>query len=404
MTTENQPADRTRQRRHSKTKVRNRGKGGSEHSQAPLKQEKGVLTKLGENRWVLAKPERGFRATPKDIQVPAHLVDAFQIDEGATLEGPVRNGQGKPRLARINTICGMRPSEFHKRTPFSQLTAVDPCDKINLAVNGDLSMRVIDLLAPIGLGSRALIVSPPKAGKTMILEAIAKAVRKDKPNVRLMVLLVDERPEEVTNFRRSVDAEVLASTSDRRPQEHIELTEGLLAHVRTELECGRDIVILVDSLTRMGRAFNHKDNGRANDRIMSGGLGAGALEVPRRFFGLARNIEHGGSVTIIATALVDTNSRMDELIFQEFKGTGNCEIVLDRNLADRRIFPAINVHETGTRKEERLHGEEAYRRISLVRRALADYQPREMIEAFLKQLRKHKTNEEFLASIPVDGK
>lgn len=362
----------------------------------------GVLKQLDENRWVLRDPSKSFKGSPRDPMVPVHLVDLFQLQEGATLTGPVRNGKGRPRLARINTICGLRPSEFHKRRPFSQLTAIDPCERFNLAVTGNLTMRVIDLLAPIGKGSRALIVSPPKAGKTMILEQIAKSIRKDKPDVRLIVMLVDERPEEVTNFRRSVDAEVIASTNDRSPQDHIELTETTLEHVRTELECGQDIVILVDSLTRMGRAFNHKSNGRANDRIMSGGLGAGALEVPRRFFGLARNIEGGGSVTIIATALVDTNSRMDELIFQEFKGTGNCEIVLDRQLADRRIYPAINVHETGTRKEERLHGQEAYERICLVRRALADYSPQEMIEVFLKQLRKHKTNEEFLASIPLE--
>jgi len=368
------------------------------------KMDSGVLKKVDENRYLLRKADRAFRPSPKDVFVPANLVECFGLEEGATLQGPVTNGRGKPRLARINTICGMRPSEFHKRVRFPQLVAIDPCEKFNLAINGDLSMRVIDLLAPIGKGSRALIVSPPKAGKTIILEQIAKSIRKDKPDVRLMVLLVDERPEEVTNFRRTVDAEVFASTNDRPAQEHIELTETLLAHVRTELECGRDIVILVDSLTRMGRAFNQKDNGRANDRIMSGGLGAGALEVPRRFFGLARNIENGGSVTIIATALVETNSRMDELIFQEFKGTGNCEIVLDRSLADRRIFPAINIHETGARKEERLHGPEIYQRISLVRRALADYPPQEMIEVFLRQLRKYDNNEEFLNSIPLERK
>jgi transcription termination factor Rho len=244
-------------------------------------------------------------------------------------------------------------------------------------------------------------VSPPKAGKTTLLAQIARAIRVDEPEARIIVLLIDERPEEVTEFRRSVEAEVLASTNDQSVEDHVALAELTLAHIRTELECGRDVVVLVDSLTRIGRSFNLKGSDRGRGRTMSGGMEAGALEIPRRFFGLARNIENGGSVTIIATILVDTGSRMDQLIFEEFKGTGNSEIILDRSLADARVFPAIDVPGSGTRREEILHTEEENQAIAALRRVLVDMPPRDAMNELTRRLRKYPTNAEFLKSLKV---
>ncbi|MBN1866454.1 transcription termination factor Rho [Candidatus Sumerlaeota bacterium] len=385
----------------------------------------GILRLSDKGVGVLCDPERSLRPFAPRVAVPAPLVRKYSLVSGAALAGPVRRNGPVRELTGVETVCGLAPEAFRDRTPYAKLVAVDPSERFDLGVTGDLSMRIVDLIAPIGKGTRGLIVSPPKAGKTMILERIAQSIRAGSPETRVIVLLIDERPEEVTQFRRAVDAEVFASSMDQSMAEHIELAELTLAHVRTELECGRDVVVLVDSLTRMGRAFNSggasglsdapresysrgggrggRDSarrGRNTGRIMSGGLQAGALEIPRRFFGLARNIENGGSVTIVATALVDTNSRMDEVIFQEFKGTGNSEIVLDRSLADARVFPAINLNETGTRKEEILHGPDVYPKIALLRRALADLPGREVIPALAKQIAKHRTNREFLESLP----
>jgi transcription termination factor Rho len=311
----------------------------------------------------------------------------------------VRKDKKAPQLNSVESVCGLTSEQFNKRTLYTHLIAIDPSDRFQLAATGEMSMRVVDLLAPIGKGTRGMIVSPPKAGKTTLLEQIARAIQAGDPQTRILVLLIDERPEEVTHFRRAVDAEVIASSSDRSIEEHVALAELMLAHVRTELECGRDIVLLVDSLTRMGRVFNLRGRGRG--RTMSGGLDAGALEIPRRFFGLARNIENGGSVTIIATALIDTGSRMDQLIFEEFKGTGNSEIVLDRALAEARIFPAINVAASGTRKEERLYDPDHIKRLATIRRGLVDRKPKDAMTSLLNALESHPTNEEFLQSIPL---
>jgi transcription termination factor Rho len=283
--------------------------------------------------------------------------------------------------------------------PFSRLVAIDPNERFHLAATGEVSMRIIDLVAPIGKGTRGLIVSPPKAGKTMLLEQIARAVHANEPETRIIVLLIDERPEEVTFFRRAVEAEVFASSSDQSLRQHVALAELMLAHIRTELECGRDVVVLVDSLTRMTRTFNLQGRGRG--RSLSGGLEAGALEIPRRFFGVARNIENGGSVTILATVLVDTGSRLDQVVFEEFKGTGNSEIILERSLAEARIFPAINVTASGTRKAELLHTSEDGQRIVKLQRRLADYEPREALTSLLRLLEKYPTNEALLERIPL---
>jgi len=350
------------------------------------------LTKNGAGE--LRDPEYSFQSTPDDVSVPAPLVKKYDLIEGALVSGPL---QGKRReLADVVTICGEKPDAFRKRTLYTRLTAIDPHERFDLAASGDVSMRIIDLIAPIGKGTRGMIVSPPKAGKTMLLEKIANAIHVSEPQTRVIMMLIDERPEEVTHFRRNVHAEVLASSNDQGLQEHIDLAELTMAHVRAELECGRDVVILVDSLTRMSRGFNMKTPGRG--RMMSGGLEAGALEIPRRFFGLARKVENGGSVTIIATALVDTGSRMDDMIFEEFKGTGNSEIVLDRSLAEARVYPAIDISASGTRKEERLFDANELSQVARLRRALAGRPPQAAMEALLALMARYPTNEQLLSA------
>jgi transcription termination factor Rho len=289
------------------------------------------------------------------------------------------------------------PKQTVTRTPYTQLTAIPPDQRFRLAISGEPSMRIIDMIAPIARGTRGLIVSPPRAGKTILLEQIAAAIRQDDPKTHIMVLLVDERPEEVTHFRRRVEAEVLASSNDLDTKRHIALTQSVMKRVISMLESGRDVVVLVDSLTRMARAFNHKRAAKKlRGRILSGGLQAGALEIPRRFFGMARNIEKGGSVTIIATVLVDTGSRMDQLIFEEFKGTGNSEIILDRSIAEARLFPALNIPASGTRKDELLFPPAELKQINRLRRALSKVKPKAAVELLLDFLKKYPTNEDFL--------
>jgi len=315
--------------------------------------------------------------------------------------GTVKPGKPRPQLTAIQSICDLSPDAFQERTPFDQLIPIDPDERFHLADSGDPAMRMVDLVAPIGKGTRGLIVSPPKAGKTLLLEQTAQAIRAGDPETRLIVLLIDERPEEVTFFRRALDAEVFASSADRSLRDHVALAELMLAHIRIELECGRDIVVLVDSLTRMARTYNLQGSNRGRGRSLSGGLEAGAMEIPRRFFGLARNIENGGSVTILATVLVDTDSRLDQVIFEEFKGTGNSELVLDRSLAEARLFPAINLTASGTRKAHLLYPPDQYDRLVRLQRALAQRSPKQALVALLQLLEKHPTNEALLQAIPV---
>jgi len=362
----------------------------------------GVL-KLTKNRsGVLRDPKRSFRRTPNDPFVPTKLMKQYDLVEGAAVTGTVRNGKKGAALADIESICGLTPEDYRSRASYTQLTAIDPNERFRLGDTGNPTMRIVDLMAPVGKGTRGLIVSPPKAGKTTILQQMANAIHAEDPDTRIIVLLLDERPEEVTDFRRAAPgAEILASTLDEGGQAHVELAELTLAHIQVELECGHDVVVLVDSLTRMGRAFNTSGRSRGRGRTLSGGLEDGALEIPRRFFGLARKVENGGSVTILATALIDTGSRMDQHIFEEFKGTGNSEIVLDRQLSEMRIFPAIDILASGTRKEERLLTAEEYRKTSQIRRTLADQSPKDAVEALLKLIKKYPTNEEMLQEIPV---
>jgi transcription termination factor Rho len=336
-----------------------------------------------------------------DVHVPAKVARAYGLVEGAVVRGVARPGKRGLGLADVETICGLSPGAFQARTPFRQLTAIDPQDRFRLGESGETSMRIIDLVAPIGKGTRGLIVSPPKAGKTLLLEELAKAIRQLEPDTRIVILLIDERPEEVTFFRRAVEAEVFASSSDRPLREHVALSELMLAHIRTELECGQDVVVLVDSLTRMTRTFNLRGSQRGRGRSLSGGLEAGALEIPRRFFGLARNIEDGGSVTILATILVDTGSRLDQVVFEEFKGTGNSEIVLDRELAEARLFPAIDLKASSTRKAHLLYSADDHERLIKLRRALADRASKAALTSLLQLLERYPTNEELLQQIPT---
>lgn len=350
----------------------------------------GIL-KRGRGNAVLLNP---VQPAAGEVSVPLHLVSAYALVEGATVTGPVQAGRQGRELTEVTAVCGLPPEAYRARTPFERLVAISPNERLDLGAGGDVAMRAVDLLAPIGKGTRGLIVAPPKAGKTTLLEGIARAIRAERPAARIVVLLIDERPEELTYFRRTVAAEVFASTSDQGPAQHTALAELLLAHIRVELECGNDIVVLLDSLTRLARAFNLGSRGAG--RSLSGGMDASALVIPRRFFGLARNVEGGGSVTLLATALIDTGSRMDQLIYEEFKSTGNSEIVLDRALAQEQIFPAIDVHRSGTRREEQLYTPAEMASLTRLRRHLAGYPTREAMVRLLQILQRYPTNVELL--------
>ena len=358
----------------------------------------GVLKINTDKASVLLDPARSFRsAGPADPIVSNNLINKYNLIQGSTISGTLTENNNKLVVDKINSICGLLPDAYAKRTPYTSLTAIDPLDRFNLGISGEKSMRIIDLVAPIGKGTRGMIVSPPRAGKTTLLKQIANGIRKENPDAHIIVFLIDERPEEVTDFKRNVAAEVIASSSDQSPEEHVKLAELMLSYIQVNLECGREVVVLVDSLTRMGRVFNQQ--GKRTNRIMSGGMEAGAMNIPRKFFGMARNIENGGSVTIIASALIDTGSRMDELIFQEFKGTGNCEIVLDRSIAEANIFPAINVLESGTRHEEYLYSEDEYKKITDLNRALSVVKKEEKLLMLFDLIEKYPTNKELLNNI-----
>ena len=361
----------------------------------------GVLKQINRNQFAVRRAQQSYRPGQIEIMVASSLTRHYRLAEGASVTGTLERVKGRPTLTGIETLGGLTPEEFKKRRGFKDLVAVDPYERFDLGAGGVTSMRIIDLIAPIGKGTRQLIVSPPKAGKTVLLEQIVSAIESCDPQTRAIVLLIDERPEEVTQFRRAVgNAEVIASTIDNKTEEHIELTRLMLAHVQIELECGRDVVLVIDSLTRLARAFNNAGRrGPARGHTMSGGLEAGVLQIPRRLFGLARTIENGGSLTIIATCLVDTGSRMDQLIFEEFKGTGNSEVILDRSMAQARLFPAIDIPASGTRKEARLYPEDQTRGLATLRKVLSSYHPRQATEAMFKLLEKYPDNTQFLQSM-----
>ena len=357
----------------------------------------GILEVLHRGGGYLRDPARSFAPCSGDPFVPEQIISRFGLTTGAGVTGPAQPAKQGPRLDGVDTICGLTPEAFRARPPFAKLVATNPDRRFRLGAGGNVSMRIVDLVAPIGRGTRGLIVSPPKAGKTQLLEDLTIAIHADAPETRVVVLLIDERPEEVTHFRRKVPAEVLASSSDQSLDEHVHVANMCMAQVRCELECGHDVVVLVDSITRMGRAFN--SYGSDSGRTMSGGLDSRALEIPRKFFGMARNVENGGSITVLATALIETGSRMDDMIFEEFKGTGNSEIVLDRALADQRVFPAINIAKTGTRKDELLYSATDIEKINRLRRRLLDSPPKQAILDLRKALEQFPTNEAMLKQI-----
>jgi len=356
----------------------------------------GVFQNLQKGGGFLRDPDLSYQVSPNDTWVSRQLIKQHSLTDGADVSGYASETKRGYQLDRIDSICDLKPEQFKNRIRFDRLLAINPEDRIHLGESGNASMRIIDLIAPIGKGTRGLIVSPPKSGKTQLLEDMANAIHSSEPDVRVIILLIDERPEEVTHFRRNVQGEVLASSSDQSIESHVNLAELTMAHIRCELECGRDVVLLLDSITRMARAFNV--HGSGSRRTMSGGLDARAMEIPRRFFGLARNIENGGSVTVIATAQVDTGSRMDGYIFEEFKSTGNSEIVLDRNLAEARIFPAINVLSSGTRREELLYSEEELQLVNPLRRWMVEYEPKAAMRGLIKLINKTKNNNELIAN------
>jgi transcription termination factor Rho len=365
----------------------------------------------------LRHPESNYLPSPKDVFVPRGLIQHFRLREGVQLSGTSsasdngaggqggRGGRGRPQsdqMTSIELINGIDPDQYVRIPEFTKLTSVDPTERLELSAgNPNLSMRVLDLIAPIGKGQRGLIVAPPKTGKTTLIEEIAEAVADNHPEIHLVVLLVDERPEEVTHMKRRVRGEVIASSSDQNSEFHLQITHLVHERVKRMVECKQDVVMLLDSITRLARASNRETSRRG--RTMSGGVDSRALEFPRKFFGAARKAEEGGSLTIIGTALIDTGSQMDEVIFQEFKGTGNLEIQLDRKLAERRIFPAIDISKSGTRKEEKLFDADTMPQINLLRRALAGKKSIEAMEMLLTGLGETRDNREFLDRLKQTG-
>ncbi|HNB10515.1 MAG TPA: transcription termination factor Rho [bacterium] len=329
--------------------------------------------------------------SPKDVFVPPGIITQNRLRPGVLVEGTGAPGdKGNTRVATITRINGMEPEAWKSVQDFGTLQVIQPRDRISLTGREqNTSMRVVDLFCPIGRGQRGLIVAPPKAGKTRLLQELAHAISMHNDDITMIVLLIDERPEEVTDMRRSIRGEVFASSSDSAGAQHIRLAQLVLEYAKRKVEAGKHIVLLLDSLTRMGRAFNVQQ--KSSGRTLSGGVDIRALEIPKRIFGAARNIEHGGSLTILATALIETNSRMDELIFQEFKGTGNMELVLSRELSDERIFPAIDLNKSGTRNEELLFGNDTMRHQTL-RRSLARIQPREAMKQVLELIQRFPDN------------
>jgi transcription termination factor Rho len=341
-----------------------------------------------------------FHPKPTDIFVTPDSIRRSFLREGSHVAGttqPPHRGTS-PQLKTVEKVNDMPFEEYTKAVRFENLTTIDPIEKYNLETTPDqLETRVIDLVTPIGKGTRGLIVAPPRTGKTTILKQICNAITTNHPEVHVLVLLIDERPEEVTDFQRSVKAEVVASSNDMDLETHVRLSRFMVERCRRIVETGKDVFVLMDSLTRIARAYNSVHGG--SGRTMTGGVDARALEIPRKMFASARKIENGGSLTILATALVDTGSRMDELIFQEFKGTGNMELILDRKLSDRRLFPAIDIPKSGTRKEEKLFATKNLEAIRKLRRTMVDLNPIEAMETLTAALKKHKTNDELLAKL-----
>ncbi|MCB9953163.1 MAG: transcription termination factor Rho [Planctomycetaceae bacterium] len=364
----------------------------------------GTLEILPDGFGFLRSPDYHYLPCPDDIYVSPSQIRRFGLRTGATVAGTIRPPKENERyfaLLRVEAINGQDPNMLSEKVPFDDLTPLHPKDRLQLSADPEeLSTRIVDIVAPIGFGQRGLIVSPPRAGKTVLLQRLAKAVLANHPDCYVIMLLIDERPEEVTEMERQVkgeNCEVISSTFDEPPSRHIQVSEMVIEKAKRMVEYGRDVVIFLDSITRLARAFNTECPN--SGKILSGGVDANALQHPKRFFGAARCVEEGGSLTIIATALVDTGSRMDEVIFEEFKGTGNTELHLDRRMVEKRIWPAIDVNKSGTRREELLMSEEELKRVWILRRVLNDMNPVEAMELLTNRIRRTKTNEEFLNSM-----
>ncbi len=374
-------------------------KARSEKSGALFSQ--GVLETLPDGFGFLRAPDYNYLPGPDDIYVSPSQIRKFDLHTGDTIAGQIRppkDGERYFALIKVEAVNFEPPDRTREKVFFENLTPLYPQAKISLENGGDnLSARVMDLMVPIGKGQRGLIVAPPRTGKTMLLQNIANSITANHPEVYLIVLLIDERPEEVTDMQRSVRGEVISSTFDEPAQRHVQVAEMVIEKAKRLVEHRKDVVILLDSITRLARAYNTIVP--ASGKVLSGGVDSNALQRPKRFFGAARNIEQGGSMTIVATALIDTGSRMDEVIFEEFKGTGNLEIHLDRKLADRRVFPAIDIQKSGTRKEELLIGKDELSRVWVLRKVLTPLSPVESMELLLSKMGKTKSNAEFLAAM-----
>jgi transcription termination factor Rho len=359
----------------------------------------GVIEIFQQGQGILRAQKKNYQPDPMDATIPPSLMQKYKLKAGLLVEGeiePLKRG-ARPRLDKILSIEGKPPTEYQPRN-FDELTPIDPHQQIIMETGEKpLTTRVIDLLTPIGKGQRALIVAPPRSGKTILLQHLAHAVSVNYPDLHSILLLIDERPEEVTEFRRSIKGEVVASSSDRDAANHVRTAEMVLERARRLTEMGKDVFLLIDSLTRLARAYN-KNQGPGG-RTMTGGMDVRALEVPKRLFGQARVFEEGGSLTVIGTALVETGSRMDDLIFQEFKGTGNMELVLDRKLADKRVYPAIDISQSGTRKEERLFKPQTLEQINLLRKGLAKLNPGVAMESLAQKLADYSCNLAFLEKV-----
>ena len=361
----------------------------------------GVLETVPDGYGFLRSPDYNYMASPDDVYVPGYMIKQNGLKVGDTIRGSIRPPKDNEKyfcLVKIESVNGKTPEEVRDRVAFEHLTPLFPDEKLNLCDNPkNYPNRIIDLVSPIGKGQRGLIVAQPKTGKTWLLKGIANAIAANHPEVYMIVLLIDERPEEVTDMARSVRAEVVASTFDEPADKHVKLTNMVLEKAKRLVECGHDVVILLDSITRLARAYNTVQP--ASGKILSGGVDANALHKPKRFFGAARNIENGGSLTIIATALTDTGSKMDEVIFEEFKGTGNMELQLDRKLANKRIFPSIDILASSTRREDLLIDKVSLQRMWVLRNHLSDMNPEEAMNTFLKYMQNTKDNNEFLVSM-----
>ncbi len=371
-----------------------------EQTQAEPEFGEGIIEISGKGFGFLRDPKRNFVQTPQDIFVTPEIVRRFGLRDGMWIHGETRRGNRGPQLIKLLTINAEEPPKYQGLRPFEELTTINPNKRIKLETVPDrYTTRIMDLMTPLGMGQRGLIVAPPRTGKTTLLHHIAEAVMKNHPEVKLIILLVDERPEEVTDFKRShPHAEIIASSNDSDIKSHTRIAQLAIERAKRLVEAGKHVFILLDSITRTARAFNNAMSG--GGRTMSGGIDARAMEIPRKIFAAARNTEEAGSLTIVATALIETGSRMDELIFQEFKGTGNMEMVLDRKISDQRIYPAIDIFLSGTRREELLLQAWELEKINLIRRGLAGHKPEEAIQRLLMFVKKFPTNTQMLKEIP----